>query len=319
MASRIDRPGAVIPMVVPVTVVAFALCFAPGFIDLVQSWIEIPDASHGLLVAPMAAWLAWQRRLPVTSLRPSPWMASLILIIAVAFYLFGRAGGVATIPRVAFMLGLVGLTIWYGGWRQLFAWWLPFLLLALTIPLPETIILAVTLPLQGMAAEMGAQLLAWRNIPVELSGNIIRLPGHLLFVSEACSGLRSLTALISLAILSGAIFLKHPITRILILLVAVGLAIVINGVRVFLTGFLVYFIDPALGEGFMHLTEGYLLFLFSLTVLGVLTWIGMRVEYRIEGREMDGRDRNGSGVTDGAGSTGSTKSTVSTETEEGAL
>ena len=51
----------------------------------------------------------------------------------------------------------------------------------------------------------------------------------------------------------------------------------VNGLRVFLTGFLVFFVTPEMGEGFMHYTEGWLLFLFSFGVLGgltaVLTWI----------------------------------------------
>ena len=59
---------------------------------------------------------------------------------------------------------------------------------------------------------------------------------------------------------------------------AVGLAIFVNGIRIFMTGFLVFFVDPKLGEGFMHLTEGYLLFLVSLSILALLTWGFLRVE-----------------------------------------
>jgi exosortase len=263
--------------VIAVTLGAFVLCFGLGIVDLVQAWINIPDSAHGLLIAPVAIWLAWRRGI-VDNPHPRMWTGSAILAVAIALYILGRTGGVETVPRVAFFLALVGLTLWYGGWRQLFAWWLPFVLFGLTIPLPESIIASITLPLQGIAAEMGATLLSWRNIPVMLSGNIIRLPGHMLFVSEACSGLRSLTALVSMAILVGALFLKHPITRVLMLATSVGLAIVVNGIRVFLTGFLVYFIDPKLGEGFMHLSEGYLLFLVSLGILSGITWLYMRVE-----------------------------------------
>lgn len=260
-----------------VTLGAFLLCFAPVIVDLVTAWIKIPDATHGLLVAPMALWLAWQTGL-VKNPRSLPWLGSLIILCAIIAYILGRAGGVSTVPRVAFLLAMVGLTLWYFGWKQIVIWWIPFLLLALTIPLPESVILAVTMPLQSIAAEMGAQLLKWRNIPVALTGNIIHLPGHMLFVSEACSGLRSLTALLSLAILAGAMFLNKPLMRVAIVIVAIGLAIIINGIRVFLTGFLVYFVDPKLGEGFMHLTEGYLLFLVSLAVLGCVTWIGIKIE-----------------------------------------
>ena len=132
--------------------------------------------------------------------------------------------------------------------------------------MPELVTQALALPLQFKASQMGAALLEMRNVPVQLSGNVILLPGRRLFVTEACSGLRSLTALLSMAILLGALMLDTPVTRVVLLLFR-PVAIVINGVRVFLTGFLVYFVSPALGEGFMHMTEGWLLFLVSMSVL----------------------------------------------------
>jgi hypothetical protein len=57
--------------------------------------------------------------------------------------------------------------------------------------------------------------------------------------------------------------------------------VAINGVRVFLTGFLVYFVDPALGKGFMHITEGWLLFLVSLSCMGLVAWLGTAAERRL--------------------------------------
>ena len=265
-----------------VTAALFLACFAPVLMGLIQAWITLPDAAHGLLIAPVAVWLAW-RDGPVAEPRPARWLGATIVLVAVFANLFGRVAGVETIPRAAFWIGLVGLTVWFAGWRQIVAWWLPFVLLGLTIPLPESIIASLTLPLQEVAAKMGAALLATRHIPVLLSGNVIRLPGHTLFVSEACSGLRSLTALLSMAILVGALFLRYPLSRVLMVALSVALAIFVNGIRIFMTGFLVFFVDPKLGEGFMHLTEGYLLFLVSLAILAFLTWIFLKVERRIGG------------------------------------
>jgi exosortase len=157
-------------------------------------------------------------------------------------------------------------------------WWLPFVLLGLSVPLPELITQALSLPLQFKASQMGAALLEMRNIPVLLTGNVIRVPGQELFVTEACSGLRSLTALLSIAVLLSAMVLRSPISRVVLLLVAIPIAIVINGVRVFLTGFLVYFVNPDLGKGFMHLTEGWLLFIGSMACLAAFAWIIRSIE-----------------------------------------
>jgi exosortase len=233
-----------------------------------------------MLIAPVAVWLAWRSGL-LPDAQPARLAGSILVAGAVFADLVGRVAGVVTLPRLALIVAVVGLILWYAGWRQLVAWWLPVVLLALTIPLPESMIATLTQPLQGVAARMGASMLSARHIPVLLSGNVILLPGHTLFVSEACSGLRSLTALLSMSILVGALFLRYPLSRVLMIATAVLLAIVVNGFRIFMTGFLVYFVDPKLGEGFMHLTEGYLLFLVSLLILAGLTWAFTWAERRV--------------------------------------
>ena len=157
---------------------------------------------------------------------------------------------------------------------------MPLLLFALAIPLPALITNSIAFPLQLRASAMGTALLRWRHIPVALSGNIIQLPGHQLFVTEACSGLRSLTALISLGVLAGGLWLDSPLGRLVVVTTAIPIAIALNAVRVFLTGFLVYFVDPALGEGFMHLTEGWVMFLIAFVALGGVTWVMDRLESR---------------------------------------
>lgn len=253
------------------TAVAFALLFAQPLAMLIGQWWNSPEAGHGLLLAPVAIWLAWKAGLRRDAV-PNVGLGLAILGFAVLVrYMSGLAAELFTM-RVSIVMALGGLTVYHWGFRQLLHWWLPFLLALLAIPLPELVTQALALPLQFKASEMGAALLKTRNIPVLLTGNVIRIPGHELFVTEACSGLRSLTALLSLAILMGGLVLKHPVTRVLLVAIAIPIAVGINGVRVFLTGFLVYFVDPALGKGFMHITEGWLLFLVSFACIGALAW-----------------------------------------------
>jgi exosortase len=203
-----------------------------------------------------------------------------VLLVSVLLrYGSGLAAEIFT-TRVSALLALVGLVTYAYGWRQVLAWWLPFTLLALSIPLPSLITTTLALPLQLRASAMGATLLEFRHVPVLLQGNVILLPGHRLFVTEACSGLRSLTALLSLGVLIGGLWLRFPVSRILLILLAIPVAIVINAVRVFLTGFLVYYVSAEMGEGFMHLTEGWLLFVVAFGMLGLLAWLFSLVEAR---------------------------------------
>jgi exosortase len=175
--------------------------------------------------------------------------------------------------RMSLLGAGMALIVFAWGFRQILKWWLPLALLVLSVPLPAVILTTLAFPLQLKASAIGATLLQWRDIPVQLAGNVIHLPGQSLFVTEACSGLRSLTALTSLGLLMGGIWLRYPTLRVFLLVLTVPVAILINGVRVFLTGFLVFFVDPALGEGFMHITEGWVMFVAAFAILGTITWV----------------------------------------------
>ena len=256
--------------------IAFAILFSKPAVLLVRDWWTDPDAGHGLLLAPLAIWLAWRSGL-VRS-RPARVSGALILTGAVLLrYLSGLAAELFTM-RLSLLMGAAGLVLFWYGWRQLLHWWLPVILLVLSIPLPDIITSSLALPLQLRASRWGAALLEFRHVPVNLSGNVIQLPGRQLFVTEACSGLRSLTALLSLGVLVGGLWLRHPAGRILLVLAAIPVAMVVNAFRVFLTGFLVYFVSPDLGEGFMHLSEGWLLFVIAFLLLGAFTWVVAGVE-----------------------------------------
>jgi exosortase len=157
-------------------------------------------------------------------------------------------------------------------------WWLPAMLLFLSVPIPAVVMGSLALPLQLKASQFGAALLEWRHVPVRLSGNVILLPGQTLFVTEACSGLRSITALIALGLLVGGLFLRTVVGRVLVLAAAIPVAMFLNGVRVFLTGFLVFFVNPSWGQGLMHLTEGWAIFLVAFGILGAIAWMLVQIE-----------------------------------------
>lgn len=250
---------------------AFFVLFWTPITTLLRDWWTDPEAAHGLLLGPLALWLAWRRGVREDAHARMGWGLVILALAVLLRYASGLAAELFTM-RMSFLLALGGLIVYRWGFKQVFRWWLPAGLLILSVPIPDVILSAIAFPLQLRASELGASLLAWRDVPVRLAGNVIHIPGQSLFVTEACSGLRSLTALLSLGLLMGGLWLRSPFLRVLLLVLTVPLAIVINGFRVFLTGFLVFFVDPSVGEGFMHYTEGWILFLAAFLILGGLTW-----------------------------------------------
>jgi exosortase len=259
------------------TAVAFVFLFANPARTMARDLWTNPDASHGLLLLPIVAVLAWKRGIaPRASAQPVLGMVMLVAAVLLR-YMSGLAAELFTM-RLSMVGAAMGLVVFYWGVRQLLHWWLPVALVLLSIPLPVVVMNSLALPLQLQASQFGAALLEARHVPVMLSGNIIHLPGRTLFITEACSGLRSLTALLSLGVLIGGLWLKYPITRVLLLALSLPVAVFLNGIRVFLTGYLVFFVSPAMGEGFMHMTEGWLIFVVAFLILGGISFVLLQAE-----------------------------------------
>ena len=262
---------------------AFAALFYRPFVTVVRDWIQDPEAAHGLLLAPLAVYFMWKSGIDRDA-APQRRLGLAILIGAVLLRLLSGLAAELFTMRMSMLLAGVGLVTYAHGLGQIRRWWLPVGLLVLAVPLPALITASLAFPLQLQASRLGATLLEWRHVPVLLAGNVIQLPGRSLFVTEACSGLRSLTALVALGFLAGGLWLRSPWMRALLVLATLPVAVLLNGVRVFLTGFLVFFVDPQLGEGFMHLSEGWLIFVVAFAIIGGIAAVLLQVERLIGGR-----------------------------------
>ncbi len=285
---RTPQAGRLRAAAIALTVFTFAVLFAQPMANLVQTWWNSPDSEHGLLLVPIALVLAYRSGVRPGA-RGQTALGIGIIIAAVALRYVSAVAAEAFFARTSVALAGAGLVTYAWGFRQLLAWWLPVTLIALALPLPEIVLSSLALPLQTRASQIGAALLESRQVPVVLAGNVVRLPGHDLFVTEACSGLRSLAALLSLGVLLGGLMAKHWITRVAIVALAIPIAVLLNGVRVFLTGFLVLFVSPSAAEGFSHMTEGWLMFAVAFGLLALVTWAAVAIEKRILGQRSEVR------------------------------
>ncbi len=273
------------PVAARAALIAFAVLFFDTFRDLLGQWWSNPDAGQGLLLAPVCVWLAYRSGVGPTSGRPR--IGTTLLVLAVILRLAGTLGGEYFTMRVSLIVAMAGLVVYWRGLPQLRRWWLPFVVGALAIPLPAVLLNTLAIPLQLLASKIGSALISWRDIPFQLNGNVIDIPGHRLFVAEACSGLRSLTALLSLGVLIGGMFLGKGWSRIALICLTIPIAVFLNGARIFLTAFLIYFVDPSFGKGFMHLSEGWLIFVVAFGAVGIVGMLLRAIELRFSPEESD--------------------------------
>ena len=102
---------------------------------------------------------------------------------------------------------------------------------------PPTFMFArLTLSLQLLASRLGEACLETLGYSVLREGNILELVGIKLSVEEACSGIRSLMAIIFMCVLYNYFFVEGRSMKALILVMAIPIAILGNAVRIVATG-----------------------------------------------------------------------------------
>jgi exosortase len=235
---------------------------------LVIDWWEIPDFSHGFLVPIFAGYLVWAKRVTLFKTKISPtWSGVVVVALGLLVLLLGVYGAELFLSRISLVILLAGLVLSFGGWELLKELRFPLLVLILAIPIPAIIFNEITFPLQILASKLASALLPIFGVPVLREGNIIQLSVMKLEVAEACSGIRSLVSLFTLAIFYGYFLEKSPLRRAILAAASIPIAIAANAVRIFGTGLCVQYWDPDKAMGFFHEFSGWVIFLVSLGCL----------------------------------------------------
>ena len=240
-------------------------------IKLVIDWWQIPDFSQGFLVPIFAVYLVWAKRKTLASKKVAPtWSGVAVVALGLVVLLLGVYGAELFLSRISLVILLAGLVLSFGGWQLLKELRFPLLVLVLAIPIPAIIFNEITFPLQILASKLASALLRLFDVPVLREGNIIQLSAMKLEVAEACSGIRSLMSLVTLAIFYGYFLEKSPLRRTVLALASIPIAIAANAVRIFGTGLCVQYWDPDKAMGFFHEFSGWVIFLVSLGCLFIV-------------------------------------------------
>ena len=238
---------------------------------LVVTWWRNPDFSHGFLVPVFAAYLIWVKRETLLKKRvAATWSGVAVVALGLILQLLGSYGAAVFLSRASLVILLAGLVLTFAGWEFLGELRFALLVLFLAIPLPTIIFNQIALPLQIFASELASGLLSLFNVPVLRQGNVIQLAAMKLEVAEACSGIRSLVSLFTLAVFCGYFLEKTFLRRVVLALASVPIAIAANAVRIFGTGLCVQYWDPDKALGFFHEFSGWVIFLVSLGCLLVV-------------------------------------------------
>lgn len=241
------------------------------------------DYSHGFFVPVISLFLVWQRRHRVVTagIRPSWWGPGIVLV-GLVLYVIGDYATLYIVLHLSLWIVIVGLVFSFIGPVAAREIAFPLSYLLTSIPLPVFLYSALSGRLQLWSSALGVGCLQIVGVTAFREGNVIDLGPVQLQVAEACSGIRYLFPLTSLALLCAYLFRDRMWKRALLVFSALPISVLVNGLRIGIVGILVEFYGSQAAEGFLHLFEGWVLFMATLGLLIVEMWLLSKV-HRLPG------------------------------------
>jgi exosortase len=245
------------------------------------------EYTHILLIIPISVALIYTEwPSPKIGDQSNELVGPAVLLVAVVFALTGFVASSGTQPTWG-MLALV--TWWLGafvvsyGVRTARALLFPLCFLFWLVPIPELTLDKVVALWQHGSALSASLLFSALGIPVTQDGVMLSIPGLNLEVAQECSSLRSSLMLIVTSMVLAHLFLRALWRKTTVVLAAIPLSIIKNGVRIFTIAMLGTRVDPGFLNGNLHHHGGIVFFLLALFLLLLLLWVMNRSEERTLG------------------------------------
>lgn len=242
-------------------------------IVLARFWGANPEYADRFLIVLGAGWVAWQRRAELASLplRPTPagWvlLAAGAVVFPIGWFLQAQVSPKAILLwwlTYSWFLAASGLVLVLGGTAHLRRLAFPLIFLLFALPIPDRFLYPLQLKLQGITTTAAGAVLPVLGIPVQRDGFVLRLPSGDLGVAEACSGVRSVTALTALAAFVACLKGFGPVRGLVLLILSVPVIAAVNAFRVVLSGLIQEWFDSKYIQGTWHEMLGILMIFLGL-------------------------------------------------------
>lgn len=263
---------------------AFVLAYIPTYVRLAQGPWQTEQEGHGPLIMAAAAWLAWQQRGKLAQIvqRPAPIAGWAILIASLVVLIVTRSQDVLMIETATQIPVLLSCLLLIGGWPLARVFAFPIAFLIFSVPPPNWILDAFTVPLKAWVSDVVTNLLYALGYPIAQNGVMIMIGSYELMVKDACSGMNSIFALSAIGIFYVHEFVQHDwIRRAILILSIIPITVMANLFRVLALVLGSYYFGVDNVEGLFHDLTGIALFVFALVLFFVLDSVLIGAGYLI--------------------------------------
>ena len=247
------------------------LLYLPTLYDLATDLWSTEQQAHGPIILAISLWLIyrqWPQMLQASEGQVASSAGWPILCIGLLLYAFGRSQGLLLL-EVGSVLWLLSATLLLlRGSAALKLQWFPLFFMLFMIPLPGTVVDAMTLPMKMAVSYMVEHILYWMQYPISRSGVILQIGQYQLLVADACAGLHTLFTLEALGLLYLNIVRHDSLFRNVSLAVLImPISFTSNVIRVMVLTLITYHLGDAAGQGFLHGFAGMVLFMTALLLI----------------------------------------------------
>ncbi|NWF91205.1 MAG: exosortase/archaeosortase family protein [Ignavibacteriaceae bacterium] len=248
------------------TAVAFA--YPSTLADLWGLWMRNPNYSHGFLIPPVTAWLIWRQRSWLTAERSrATWWGAALLAPAALLQVVGLRGDVVALQGLSLVLAIAGAALQIHGVASFRRLLFPIAFLLFMLPLMPWFVHGLSYQLKFGAARGAVAIARLMGVIVQRDGVNLIFPGGVLEVENACSGLRSLVALLALGALFAHLARCGAFRRVILFALALPIAVVANVVRIAALCVYAGIAGPQEAAGAFHTAGGFALFLLAFAML----------------------------------------------------
>ena len=251
-------------------IVCFLIAYFPTFKSLIDGPWQTEQEGHGPLIIAAALFLVWQSRdrLKTAVISPAPVAGWSLLLFGLAVMFLARTQGVLAVEVFSEIPVIAGCVLLLAGWPVLRILAFPILFLIFSVPAPDWMIDAATVPLKVFISDVVTRVLYAAGYPVAQNGVMIMIGSYQLLVKDACSGMNSIFALSAIGVFYVYAFRSDSKIRGLLLLAAiVPITILANFIRVVSLVLIAYYGGIDQVEGILHDVTGIALFIVAMVLM----------------------------------------------------
>lgn len=249
--------------------IALLAIFHTDAIDLATIYWTNTTFGHCLFIAPVIAWLVWQRRTELALVSPQGWWPGLALVAAGGFgWVLGDAASVALFRHAGLVLMLQGAVVTVLGPNVARALLFPLCYMVFLVPFGDFL----EGPLQEITTAMVIPLLHITGVPAVVDGVLITTPNGFFEIAEACSGAKFVIAMVAFGVLVANVCYLTWGKRAAFLAMALIVPVIANGIRAWATIYAAWWTSVERATGMDHIVYGWVFFAAVMAVVLAIGW-----------------------------------------------